>query len=96
MDSRPDYSRSHFDNVLNKNNDAKPKAKPEDVFGDLLGSQGYQFTATKSNAPRTMNAMRKEELARDMDPDKLMIMEWVIIKIMNIFFTCRFILNFQI
>ncbi|KRT85412.1 Chaperone, partial [Oryctes borbonicus] len=75
VDGRPDYSRSHFDSVFNKN-DTKVKAKSEDVFGDLLGSQGYQFTAKRDNAPRTINEMRKEEIARDMDPDKLRIMEW--------------------
>lgn len=51
--------------------------KSEDVFGDLLGSQGYQFAAKKDNAPRTINEMRKEEVAKDMDPEKLKIMEWV-------------------
>lgn len=76
VDPRPDYSRSHFDNVFNKN-EPKTKTKSGDVFGDLLGSQGYQFAAKKDNTPRTINEMRKEELAKDMDPDKLKIMEWV-------------------
>lgn len=75
----PDYSRSHFE-PLNKTNQSKedPKSKPksEDVFGDLLGSQGYTFTAKKDNTPRTINAMRKEELAVYMDPEKLKVMEW--------------------
>lgn len=79
-DARPDYSRSHFDNAFNKNdnkNDNKPPPKSGDIFGDLLGSQGYQFAAKKENMPKTINDMRKVELARDMDPDKLKIMEWV-------------------
>ncbi|KAJ8972977.1 hypothetical protein NQ317_016038 [Molorchus minor] len=73
-----DYSRSHFD-TFNKSQPAepKPKTKGSDVFGDLLGSQGYSFTAKKENTPRTINAMRKEELAVYMDPEKLKILEWV-------------------
>lgn len=75
-DVRPDYSRSHFDNAFNKND--KPKqAKTGDIFGDLLGSQGYEFAAKKENTPKTINDMRKTELAKEMDPDKLKIMEWV-------------------
>ncbi|XP_045493731.1 cyclin-G-associated kinase [Colias croceus] len=70
---QPDYSRSHFD---------PPKApgeekvkKPMDVFGDLLGSQGYDF-AKRETGPKTMNAMRKEEMVKEMDPDKLKIHDW--------------------
>lgn len=62
----------------------KPKQKPGDIFGDLLGSQGYQFATKRDNSPRTINEMRKEELARDMDPDKLRILEWVEGKRQNI------------
>lgn len=81
MDSqqRPDYSRSHFE----------PKGKPSDpntpnqsagggdIFADILGQQGYNFATRPQNANRSINAMRKEELVKDMDPDKLRIMEWV-------------------
>lgn len=65
---------------MNKNDPkaaAGGKVKSEDVFGDLLGSQGYQFSAKRDNQPRTINEMRKGEIAKDMDPDKLKIMEWV-------------------
>ncbi|XP_049823586.1 cyclin-G-associated kinase isoform X2 [Aethina tumida] len=76
----PDYSRSHFEPVNNKNgqnNATEPKAKKsEDVFGDLLGSQGYSFTAKKDQGPKTINAMRKEEMQTYMDPEKLKVMEW--------------------
>lgn len=78
--SGPDYSRSHFD-AVNKNqqpqNDTKPKPKSDDVFGDLLGSQGYNFTGKKDVTPKTINAMRKEEMVTYMDPEKLKVMEWV-------------------
>ncbi|XP_053602975.1 cyclin-G-associated kinase isoform X2 [Plodia interpunctella] len=70
---QPDYSRSHFEPAKSPA-DEKPK-KPADVFGELLGSQGYDF-ARREAGPKTMNAMRKEEMARDMDPEKLKIHEW--------------------
>jgi hypothetical protein len=40
----------------------------------LLGSQGYQFTSQKDSGPRTINEMRKEEVAKDMDPEKLKVL----------------------
>lgn len=46
--------------------------QPGDIFDDLLGSQGYQFPK-RETGPRTINEMRKEELAKDMDPDKLKV-----------------------
>lgn len=55
------------------NNTNKPAGKGTDIFGDLLGSQGYQFSSKKEAGPRTINEMRKEELAKDMDPDKLKV-----------------------
>lgn len=76
----PDYNRVHFEPLSSKSNSNKedPNVKPksDDIFGDLLGSQGYSFTAKKDNMPRTINAMRKEEMAVYMDPEKLKVMEW--------------------
>ncbi|XP_050668220.1 cyclin-G-associated kinase isoform X2 [Leptidea sinapis] len=69
----PDYSRSHFD--ATKNQPEEKTKNPMDVFGDLLGSQGYEF-AKRDTGPKTMNAMRKEEMVREMDPEKLKIHEW--------------------
>jgi len=43
------------------------------MFGDLLGSHGFDFSAKKDSGPKTINAMRKEELAKDMDPDKMKV-----------------------
>lgn len=77
--SRPDYSRSHFDTAFKPSDPAKGKSGgkgSEDVFGDLLGSQGYEFSAKRDAGPRTINEMRKEELVRDVDPETLKIMEW--------------------
>ena len=56
-----------------------------DVFGDLLGSQGYEFAAKKDSGPKTMNAMRKEEMVRDgVDPEKLKVNEWVSCDLLNL------------
>jgi hypothetical protein len=53
-----------------------------DIFDDLLGSQGYQFPK-RETGPRTINEMRKEELARDMDPDKLKVSQNITAQTMN-------------
>lgn len=85
---KPDYSRSHFEtkakqNGANSTANATANAVPSsssgvgDIFADILGQQGYNFATKPQAGPRTINAMRKEELIKDMDPDKLRIMEWV-------------------
>lgn len=95
--NRPDYSRSHFDtafggnknaNANENNKNAGTKPKSGDVFGDLLGSQGYQFASKRENSPRTINDMRKEELVKDMDPEKLKILEWVNVNYFNYYTIC--------
>lgn len=48
-----------------------------DIFADILGQQGYSFAAKPNQGPRSINEMRKEEMVKDMDPDKLKILEWV-------------------
>ena len=48
----------------------KPKVT-EDAFEDLLGS--HQFTGSKSKEPLTIKEMRKEELARETDPETLRV-----------------------
>ncbi|XP_063839441.1 putative tyrosine-protein phosphatase auxilin [Ostrinia nubilalis] len=70
---QPDYSRQHFEPAKTPA-DEKTK-KSGDVFGDLLGSQGYDF-AKREAGPKTMNAMKREEVAKDMDPEKLKIRDW--------------------
>ncbi|XP_058813627.1 cyclin-G-associated kinase [Topomyia yanbarensis] len=77
---RPDYSRSHFEapksaGASNGSNGA-PKDKSGDIFGDILGSQGYSFATGKNHGPRTINDMRKEEQVKEMDPERLKLMEW--------------------
>lgn len=72
---RPDYSRSHFQEQ-SQQSQQQNKNKPADIFGDILGSQGYSFG--KSNqGPRSINEMRKVELAQTMDPEKLKVQDWV-------------------
>ena len=58
---------------------AEKPAKSGDVFGDLLGSQGYNFSSSRKfdkDNPKTINEMRKVEATRNMDPETLKIAEW--------------------
>lgn len=57
----------------------KPAKAGGDAFGDLLGSQGYNFFSTRrteKESPRTINEMRKVEAAKTMDPERMKIAEW--------------------
>lgn len=72
---RPDYSRSHFQEQQPQG--SAPKSKSTDIFGDILGSQGYSFGSKTSQGPRSINEMRKVELVQTMDPERLKVMEWV-------------------
>lgn len=57
----------------------------QDIFGDLLGSQGYSFTSSKSSSgPRTINEMRKEEMVKEMDPDKLKVRIYIHYSCLNL------------
>lgn len=48
-----------------------PKPKASDAnFDDLLSGQGFAGTKEKKG-PRTIAEMRKEEMAKEMDPEKL-------------------------
>lgn len=50
----------------------------ESMFGDLLGDGlGFTFSKDRDTGPKTVNAMRKAEMAKDMDPDKMKILDWV-------------------
>ena len=48
---------------------SKPKASDAN-FDDLLSGQGFAGTKEKKG-PRTIAEMRKEEMAKEMDPEKL-------------------------
>lgn len=73
---RPDYSRSHFQEQQPQGA-AQKSGKSADIFGDILGSQGYSFGSKASQGPKSINEMRKVEQAQTMDPERLKVMEWV-------------------
>ncbi|XP_048352564.1 putative tyrosine-protein phosphatase auxilin isoform X1 [Sphaerodactylus townsendi] len=54
--------------------DSKPKGTAD--FEDLLSGQGFNAHKDKKG-PRTIAEMRKEEMAKEMDPEKLKILEWI-------------------
>uniref|UniRef100_A0AAY4BT40 Cyclin-G-associated kinase n=1 Tax=Denticeps clupeoides TaxID=299321 RepID=A0AAY4BT40_9TELE len=54
----------------------KPKVK-EDDFGDLLSNHGFSGSKTEKKGPRTIAEMRKQEMSKDMDPQKLQILDWI-------------------
>ncbi|XP_066566837.1 cyclin-G-associated kinase isoform X1 [Amia ocellicauda] len=53
----------------------KPKVK-EDDFEDLLSKQGFAAKMDRKG-PKTIAEMRKQEMSRDMDPQKLQILDWI-------------------
>lgn len=75
--SRPDYSRLHFDSQKAAQQPGTGGSKNSDIFADILGQQGYSFGSKMNQCPRSINEMRKEDLFKDMDPKKVRIMEWV-------------------
>uniref|UniRef100_A0A3B5QNG3 Auxilin n=1 Tax=Xiphophorus maculatus TaxID=8083 RepID=A0A3B5QNG3_XIPMA len=54
----------------------KPQAGTEANFDDLLSGQGFAGTKEKKG-PRTIAEMRKEEMAKEMDPEKIKILDWI-------------------
>uniref|UniRef100_A0AAR2LL57 DnaJ (Hsp40) homolog, subfamily C, member 6 n=1 Tax=Pygocentrus nattereri TaxID=42514 RepID=A0AAR2LL57_PYGNA len=53
----------------------KPKATDAN-FDDLLSGQGFTGSKEKKG-PKTIAEMRKEEMAKEMDPEKLKILDWI-------------------
>uniref|UniRef100_A0A8D3BGD1 Auxilin n=1 Tax=Scophthalmus maximus TaxID=52904 RepID=A0A8D3BGD1_SCOMX len=45
-------------------------------FDDLLSGQGFAGSKEKKG-PRTIAEMRKEEMAKEMDPEKIKILDWI-------------------
>ncbi|XP_054731167.1 cyclin-G-associated kinase [Anastrepha obliqua] len=74
--NRPDYSRSNFDTPKSGQNTGAQANKNADIFADILGEQGYNFGSKMHQGPRSINEMRKEDLIKEMDPEKVKIMEW--------------------
>uniref|UniRef100_A0A8B9JP73 Auxilin n=2 Tax=Astyanax mexicanus TaxID=7994 RepID=A0A8B9JP73_ASTMX len=76
--NRPNYNVSFmggdFDHKICVHN--KKKNATDANFDDLLSGQG--FTGSKERkGPRTIAEMRKEEMAKEMDPEKLKILDWI-------------------
>ncbi|XP_047443465.1 putative tyrosine-protein phosphatase auxilin isoform X1 [Mugil cephalus] len=54
-----------------------PKPRASDAnFDDLLSGQGFAG-AKEKKGPRTIAEMRKEEMAKEMDPEKIKILDWI-------------------
>ncbi|XP_063519527.1 cyclin-G-associated kinase isoform X15 [Pongo pygmaeus] len=53
----------------------KPKVSEND-FEDLLSNQGFSSRSDKKG-PKTIAEMRKQDLAKDMDPLKLKLLDWI-------------------
>ncbi|CAN9500886.1 unnamed protein product [Ophioblennius macclurei] len=54
-----------------------PKPRASDAnFDDLLSGQGFAGAKDKKG-PRTIAEMRKEEMAKEMDPEKIKILDWI-------------------
>ncbi|XP_054718197.1 cyclin-G-associated kinase-like, partial [Uloborus diversus] len=88
--SKPDYNRQHF-SVFGERDGAKKGGAPkpklgDDEFQDLIGGIGGNFASftKKSDGPRTIAEMRREELAKELDPERLKIMDWTSHKERNI------------
>lgn len=60
--------------IFKKNYIAEGKQKAAD-FEDLLSGQGFNAHKDKKG-PRTIAEMRKEEMAKEMDPEKLKVSPW--------------------
>uniref|UniRef100_A0A8C7ZC49 Auxilin n=1 Tax=Oryzias sinensis TaxID=183150 RepID=A0A8C7ZC49_9TELE len=54
---------------------SKPKVSDAN-FDDLLSGQGFAGTKERKG-PRTIAEMRKEEMAKEMDPEKIKILDWI-------------------
>ncbi|KAM4548433.1 auxilin isoform 2-T2 [Odontesthes bonariensis] len=54
---------------------SKPRSSAAN-FDDLLSGQGFAGTKEKKG-PRTIAEMRKEEMAKEMDPEKIKILDWI-------------------
>ncbi|XP_012944616.1 cyclin-G-associated kinase [Aplysia californica] len=82
--AKPNYTSvigGREDRGPRKNFGPKPKLDSS-TFDDLL--EDHQFSSRKENEPKTMGDMKKKQMAEEMDPDKLKILEWTTGKERNI------------
>ncbi|XP_032884191.1 putative tyrosine-protein phosphatase auxilin isoform X2 [Amblyraja radiata] len=81
--NRPNYNVS-FASVIGSRDERGARGPPfgtrpkvaDSNFEDLLSSQGFGSQKDK-RGPKTISEMRKEELAKDMDPEKLKLLDWI-------------------
>ncbi|KAM9324099.1 auxilin [Gastrophryne carolinensis] len=81
--NRPNYNISFSTASGGHNDRGKHPAGPDtkqkataDNFEDLLSSQGFNAHKDKKG-PRTIAEMRKEEMSKEMDPEKLKLLDWI-------------------
>ncbi|XP_018113715.1 putative tyrosine-protein phosphatase auxilin isoform X1 [Xenopus laevis] len=78
--SRPNYNIRFTGSGQNGGKNASnvdPKQKVcSDNFEDLLSGQGFNAHKDRKG-PRTIAEMRKEEMSKEMDPEKLKILDWI-------------------
>ncbi|KAM5256934.1 auxilin [Ctenodactylus gundi] len=79
--SRPNYNVSFSAMPGSQSERGKGPANVEGKqkaadFEDLLSSQGFNAHRDKKG-PRTIAEMRREEMAKEMDPERLKILEWI-------------------
>lgn len=73
--AEPNYSGINLESETTK----VPPKSGGDIFGDLLGSQGYTFSSKFNPGPKTINEMRREDLVKEINPEKLKVNIVVII-----------------
>lgn len=49
-----------------------------------MGSQGYTFSSKFNPGPKTINEMRREDLVKEIDPEKLKVLSIVLIIMISI------------
>ncbi|XP_043555371.1 putative tyrosine-protein phosphatase auxilin isoform X2 [Chiloscyllium plagiosum] len=81
--NRPNYNVS-FTGVIGNRDErgsrgptygTRPKVADSN-FEDLLSSQGFASQKDKKG-PKTISEMRKEEMSKEMDPEKLKLLDWI-------------------
>uniref|UniRef100_A0A4W3J3K5 DnaJ heat shock protein family (Hsp40) member C6 n=1 Tax=Callorhinchus milii TaxID=7868 RepID=A0A4W3J3K5_CALMI len=76
--NRPNYNVS-FSGVMGAREERGQRTRPkmaDSNFDDLLSSQGFASQKDR-RGPKTISEMRKEEMAKDMDPEKLKLLDWI-------------------
>lgn len=70
-------AQSPVGNGIGLPNDGSRKNVGEHAFDDLLGTQGFANFGKKETGPRTMAEMKRVEMAKEMDPDRLLVCYWI-------------------